>query len=72
MTHPSTASPISLTHFLLRDSCVKAILNTIEIPSLHIAQENNNQEITHNMPGVILPFNETVGNTIPPDTPHVS
>lgn len=23
------------------------------------------------MPGV-LPFNETVGNTIPPDTPHVS
>jgi len=24
------------------------------------------------MPGVLLPFNETVGNTIPPDTPHVS
>jgi len=22
------------------------------------------------MPGVLLPFNETVGNTIPPDTPH--
>ena len=24
------------------------------------------------MPGVVLPYNETVGNTIPPDTPHVS
>lgn len=24
------------------------------------------------MPGVVLPFNQTVGNTIPPDTPHVS
>ncbi|KAM0717462.1 hypothetical protein Q7P37_007314 [Cladosporium fusiforme] len=22
------------------------------------------------MPGVVMPFNETVGNTIPPDTPH--
>ena len=50
----------NVIHALLPDSLCKTITSlhyTTSIPT---------------MPGVLLPFNETVGNTIPPDTPHVS